>query len=47
MTAEKDDRPVLLAGHKVALTLMRKEDVPVFARWESGPGIHDADRYPG
>ena len=30
---EKNDRPVLLAGHKVGLALMRKEDVETFARW--------------
>ena len=33
MPVEKDDRPVLLAGHKVGLALMRKEDVETFARW--------------
>jgi RimJ/RimL family protein N-acetyltransferase len=29
----KDDRPVLLGGHKVGLALMRREDVPTIARW--------------
>jgi RimJ/RimL family protein N-acetyltransferase len=29
----KDDRPILLAGHRVGLALMSKEDVPTIARW--------------
>jgi RimJ/RimL family protein N-acetyltransferase len=29
----KDDRPILLAGHRIGLALMRKEDVPAIARW--------------
>jgi RimJ/RimL family protein N-acetyltransferase len=29
----KDDRPILLAGHRVGLALMRKEDLPAIARW--------------
>jgi RimJ/RimL family protein N-acetyltransferase len=29
----KDSRPTLLAGHKVGLALMLKEDVPALARW--------------
>jgi RimJ/RimL family protein N-acetyltransferase len=29
----KDDRAILLAGHRVGLALMRKEDVPTIARW--------------
>jgi hypothetical protein len=29
----KDSRPILLAGHKVGLALMLKEDIPAFARW--------------
>src|SRR5262245_35842082 len=29
----KDDRAILLAGHRVGLALMRKEDVPAIARW--------------
>ena len=29
----RNDRPVLLGGHRVGLALMRKEDVPTIARW--------------
>jgi len=29
----KDSRPILLEGHKVALALMLKEDIPALARW--------------
>jgi len=29
----KDDRPIMLAGPRVGLALMRKEDVPAIARW--------------
>ncbi len=29
----KNDRPVLLGGHRAGLALMRKEDVPTVARW--------------
>jgi RimJ/RimL family protein N-acetyltransferase len=29
----KDSRPILLAGHKVGLALMLKEDIPALARW--------------
>jgi RimJ/RimL family protein N-acetyltransferase len=29
----QDDRPILLRGHKVGLALMRRDDVPIIARW--------------
>src|SRR5215467_13962262 len=35
----KHERPILLGGRQVGLALMRREDVPVIARWNQDLGF--------